>query len=101
MEAGLIQKDKRDCFHLDIPFHLSNDEVPSMQINGHWNGAGHGEPCCIALYAPSHNKTIADVGSVWKDEAGVTFTLLRVATEDHLIFVSENIGTLEDYKFIM
>ncbi len=101
MEAGLIRKDKWDCFHLDIPIHLSNDEVPSSQINGHWNGAGHGDPCCIVLCAPRHGKTCADVGSVWKDCAGVTFTLLRIATEDHLIFVSENIGTLNDYKFVM
>lgn len=101
MESGLIRKDKWDRFHLDVPFHLSNDEVPSMQINGHWNGAGHGEPCCIALHVPRHGKTVADIGSVWKDSAGITFTLLRIATEDHLIFVSENIGTLENYKFVM
>lgn len=101
MEAGFIRKDKWDCFHLDVPIHLSNDEVPSMQINGHWNGAGHGEPCCIVLTAPRHDKTCADIGSLWKDAAGVTFTLLRIATEDHLIFVSENVGTLTDYKFVM
>ncbi|MBE7063735.1 MAG: hypothetical protein E7390_08145 [Ruminococcaceae bacterium] len=101
MEAGLIRKDKWDCFHLDIPFHLSNDEVPSSQINGNWNGAGHGDPCCIALHAPRHDKTVADIGSVWVDAAGVSFTLLRIATEDHLIFVSENIGTLAEYKFVM
>lgn len=101
MESGFVRKDKWDCFHLDVPIHMSNDEVPSMEINGHWNGAGHGDPCCIAIYAPRHDKTVADIGSVWQDEKGVTFTLLRIATEDHLIFVSENIGTLEDYKFVM
>ncbi len=100
MEAGLIRKDKWDCFHLDVPFAISNDEAVPCIINGIWHGAGHGYPCCVALYAPRHDKTVADVGSVWKDAAGVTFTLLRIATEDHLIFVSENIGTLEDYKFV-
>ncbi|MBE7025275.1 MAG: hypothetical protein E7408_04395 [Ruminococcaceae bacterium] len=101
MEAGLIRRDKWDCFHLDIPFAISNDEAVPCIINDTWIGAGHGHPCCVALYAPRHDKTIADVGSVWKDDAGVTFTLLHVATEDHLVFVSENIGTLCDYKFVM
>ncbi len=100
MEAGLIRKDKWDCFHLDIPFAITNDEAVPCIINGIWHGAGHGYPCCVVLYAPSHGKTLADVGSVWRDDEGVNFTLLRVATEDHLIFVSENIGTLEDYKFV-
>ncbi len=101
MEAGLIRKDKWDCFHLDIPVAITNDEAVPCIINGIWHGAGHGYPCCVALYAPRHDKTVADVGSVWKDEAGVIFTLLRIPTEDHLIFVSENIGTLVDYKFVM
>ena len=101
MEAGLIRRDKWDCFHLDVPFAISNDEAVPCMINDAWIGAGHGQPCCIALCAPAHGKTVADVGSVWKDDTGVTFTLLHVATEDHLVFVSENIGTLEDYKFVM
>ncbi len=101
MEAGLIEKAKWDCFHLDIPLAITNDEATPGIINGTWLGGGHGQPCCIVLRAPGHGKTVADVGSVWKDEAGVTFTLLRIETEDHLMFVSENIGTLEDYKFVM
>ncbi|MBQ7033416.1 MAG: hypothetical protein IJN25_07150 [Clostridia bacterium] len=101
MEAGLIRRDKWDCFHLDVPFAISNDEAVPCIINGIWHGAGHGYPCCVALYAPRHDKTVADVGSVWKDDAGVTFTLLRIPNEDYLVFVSENIGTLEDYKFVL
>ncbi len=101
MEAGLIRKDKWDCFHIDVPFAISNDEAVPCIINNIWHGAGHGYPCCVVLRVPRHDKTVADVGSVWKDDAGVTFTLLRIETEDHLLFVSENIGTLEDYKFVM
>lgn len=101
MEAGLIRKDKWDCFHLDVPFAISNDEAVPCIINGIWHGAGHGYPCCVVLYAPGHGKTVADIGSVWRDDAGVSFTLLRIATEAHLVFVSENTGSLESYKFVM
>lgn len=101
MEAGLIRKDKWDCFHTDVPFTFSSDEAVPCIINGIWLGAGHGHPACIALAAPGHGKTVRDIGSRWKDESGMTFTLLRILTEDHLMLVSENIGTKEDYQFVL
>lgn len=101
MEAGLIRKDKWDCFHTDIPFTISNDEAVPCIINGIWLGAGHGHPGCVALCAPGHGKTVRDIGSRWKDDSGMTFTLLQILTEDHLMLISENIGTKEDYKFVL
>ncbi len=101
MEAGLIRKDKWDCFHTDVPFAISNDEAVPCIINGIWLGAGHGHPACIALTAPGHGKTVRDIGSRWQDESGMTFTLLRILTEDHLMLISENIGTKEDYQFVL
>ncbi len=97
--AGLVIRDRWDPFHFDVPFSISMDEAPPAIINGHWIGGGHGDPCCVGLEAKAHGKTLSDIGSVWKDEQGVTFTLLRVDTENHLLFVSENLGSLEDYKF--
>ncbi|MBQ7036194.1 MAG: hypothetical protein IJN74_01735 [Clostridia bacterium] len=104
-EAGLMEKNKEkgyyDPWHLDVPFSSSTDDVPCVGVNGAWIGALHGQPCCITLYAPNHGMTTRDMGSVWKDEKGVTFTLLRPDGEDYLVFVSENVGTLTDYKFVM
>ncbi len=101
MSAGLVRRDKWDPFHFDIPLAITSDEATPAIINGNWIGANHGEPCCITLEAPKHGKTLADVGSVWKDDAGVSFTLLRIETEDHLLLVSENTGTKEAYQFVM
>ncbi len=103
-EAGLIERDKEkgwyDPWHLDVPFSMSTDDASPCIINKTWLGASHGQPCCIQLYVPSHGKTLRDVGSIWKDENDVTFTLLRVINEDYLLLISLNMGTLLDYQFI-
>ncbi len=103
-EAGLMERDKEkgyyDPWHLDVPFSSSTDDVPGVGVNGAWIGALHGQPCCVTLYAPAHGKTTRDIGSVWKDDLGVSFTLLRPVGEDYLLLVSENVGTLTDYKFV-
>ncbi len=103
-EAGLMLKDKPkaliDPWHLDIPFSSSTDDAAPCIINNTWLGAGHGHPCCVRCYIPAHGKTLKDVGSVWKDEKDVSFTLLRIIDEDYLLFISDNIGTLLDYQFI-
>ncbi len=103
-EAGLMERDKEkgyyDPWHLDVPFSSSTDDVPCAEVNGAWIGSNHGQPACITLYAPGHGKTTRDIGSVWKDEKGVTFTLLRPEGKDYLFLISENVGTITDYKFI-
>ncbi len=101
VSVGLAIREKEDAWHPDIPFALTTDEAVPCRVNDAWIGANHGQPCCIDLYAPKHGKTISDVGSVWKDEKGVLFTLLRVLNEDYLQFVSENVGTKTDYRFVM
>lgn len=90
-EAGLIRLDKWDVWHIDIPFAYSTDEAPALNINGKHLGANHALYCAISLYIPSHDKTVADIGSVWRDEENTKWTLISVK-EDTLAFVSENIG---------
>ena len=101
MESGLMQKDKCDYWHIDIPFALNTDEAVPAFINGSFIGANHGHHGATAVYAPDHKKTVADVGSLWQDEAGVTFTLMRVENKDRLLFLSQNVGeSVARYRFI-
>ncbi len=101
METGLMQKDKWDCWHIDIPFSISNDEAVPAFINGCWIGANHGHHCAIEIFMRNHGKTVQDVGSVWKDKNGIIFTLLRIENEDSLLFVSDNLGSFNDYRFTL
>ena len=90
-EAGLIMRKKWDMWHIDIPFAISNDEAPPVVINGEWLGANHEFPGAITLHIPGHDKTAADIGSIWQDEEETIWILIS-ALEDTLTFISENIG---------
>lgn len=97
--AGLIRRDKGDMWHLDIPLAISTDESPALTVNDAHIGANHGQPGALCIEAPGHGKTMADVGSLWRDEAGTQWTLLHVE-DDILTVMSENIGPSYDaYAF--
>jgi hypothetical protein len=99
-EAGLIDNSKWDYWHIDKIFNVSNDEATPFTINDCLIGANHAQTCGIAVYSPNNDKTVADIGSVWIDEKGVKFTLLRV-NQEQLTFVSENVGeSYERYSFV-
>ena len=101
MESGLMQKDKWDYWHIDVPFALNTDEAVPAYINGSFIGANHGHNGAVSVYAPAHGKTVADVGSLWHDEENVEFTLMRVENENVLLFLSQNVGeSVERYQFV-
>lgn len=101
MESGLMQRDKWDYWHIDVPLALNTDEAAPVFINDSYIGANHGHNGAVQVYAPKHNKTFADVGSLWQDDLGNKFTLLTIVNEDYLIFVSENAGeSVENYSFV-
>ncbi len=101
MESGLMQRDKWDYWHIDKPFAINTDEAVPAFVNGCYIGANHGHHGAVSVYAPDHGKTLADVGSRWKDDAGTVFTLMRVSDPDYLLFLSENVGdTTDNYAFV-
>ncbi len=101
MSAGLTQIGKPDAWHHDIPLTISTDEATPCMINGAWIGAGHGQPCVVEMYAPCHDKTYQDIGSLWQDASGMKWTLVRIINADWLGFVSENIGESDArYAFV-
>ena len=98
--AALQRKGHPDIWHADQVLAFCTDECSPMVINGEDNGGNHGQPCGISINAPAHGKTVGDVGSLWMDDAGLIFTLLRVVSADTLLFLSENIGpSVTQYAF--
>ena len=90
--AGLQRKGHCDIWHADQVLSFATDECTPVVINGEDIGGNHGFPCAVLVFAPEHGKTVRDVGSLWRDEAGVLWTLLRVDNRDWLLLISENIG---------
>ncbi len=90
--AALQRKGHPDIWHMDQVLAFSTDECSPMVINGEDIGGNHGHPCGVEVADPDHGKDVTDVGSLWVDDAGMRWTLLRVEDADRLLFLSENIG---------
>ena len=90
--AGLQRKGHPDIWHVDQVLAFSTDECSPMVINGEDIGGNHGQPCGVKITVPAHGKTCRDVGTLWQDAAGMTWTLLRVENQDVLLMISRNIG---------
>ena len=100
-EAGLVDNSKWDYWHIDKFFNVSSDEATPTFTNGTHIGANHGQPCAVSVCSQNHQKTFADIGSLWQDQAGVKFTLIRVVDQNVLQFVSENQKeNKNDYLFV-
>lgn len=90
--AGLQRKGHPDIWHVDQVLAFSTDECSPMIINGEDIGGNHGHPCGVRVTAPRHGLTMRGVGTLWQDESGMGFTLLRVDSADSLLFLSDNTG---------
>lgn len=98
--AALQRKGHPDIWHMDQVLAFSTDECSPMVINGEDIGGNHGHPCGVRVIAPAHGKDVRDVGSLWQDEYGMRWTLLRVDSADQLLFLSENTGpSMTAYQF--
>ena len=98
--AALQRKGHPDIWHMDQVLAFSTDECSPMVIHREDIGGNHGHPCAIRVTAPGHGRTVRDVGTLWRDEDGLHFTLLRVENGNQLLFLSENTGPSKlDYAF--
>ncbi len=94
--AGFQRKDHPDMWHVDTVLSFATDECVPQKINGQAVGANHAWPGAVMVHIPGHDKTVADVASLWKDETGLFWTLVRVENEENILFISENIGETEE-----
>ena len=98
--AALQRKGHPDIWHMDQVLAFSTDECSPMVIHGEDIGGNHGHPCALRVTVYGHGKTVQDVGTLWQDEGGMNFTLLRVENTDQLLFLSQNIGpSVTEYAF--
>ncbi len=98
--AGLVRKGHRDIWHIDRALAFSTDECSPFVINGEDIGGNHGETCGLLATIPGHGCTCRDVGTSWREESGLRWTLLRVESPEALLFLSDNIGPSEtEYAF--
>ena len=98
--AALCEKEQTDIWHADRVLAFSTDECPPLVINGEDIGGNHGQPCLIRVTALAHDLSTKDIGSYWKDESGLGFTLMKTESRDTLLFLSDNIGSSElNYRF--
>ena len=98
--AALQKKGHGDIWHMDQVLAFSTDECSPLVINGEDIGGNHGHPCAVRVTLAGHGKDARDIGSLWEDECGVRFTLLRIESGDSLLFLSENTGASEtEYAF--
>ena len=89
--AGLRRRTHNDEWHIDTVLSFATDECVPQKINGEYIGANHAWPAGVVVFLPDHGKTVADVGSLWKDEAGLSWTLMRIGNEENL-FRRDRVG---------
>ncbi len=100
LSTELIKRDNPDIWSPDVFINGASDEAPPMHVNDAFIGGGHGQPSCVTIYAPNHNKTLKDFGAVYTDEEGTKFTIVEIENGDYIKFISENIGeSITKYAF--
>ncbi len=98
--AGLVRKSHRDIWHVDRVLAFSTDECSPFVINGEDIGGNHGQPCGVLAHIPGHECTCREIGTLWVDNAGLSWTLMRLEGPDGLLFLSENMGpSVTEYAF--
>lgn len=69
--------------------HSRTDDDCPVQESGTYIGANHGANCVRNVTVASHDKTDADLGSVWQDAGTKTWYLIKVVDSTHLWFVTD------------
>ncbi len=97
-ETGLIFSGNNDYYSSDLILGTMTDESAPAFFNDTTLGANHGMPCAITILSKNHNKTIKDVGAIYKDEEGIIFYLVKVLDKNFLVFASKDYSQ-NKYKF--
>lgn len=98
--AALVRKACPDIWHADTVLALSTDEAPPQVIAGADLGGNHAPECAVAAESREVRLSARDIGTLWRDEAGLEWTCLTVHPEGGGLFLSENLGPNEtDFSF--
>ncbi len=89
--AGLVHTHQADIWHVDRVLAFSTDECSPFVMLGEDVGGNHGYPCGMLLEIPGHGMTCRDVGTLFADEGGMGWTLLRIESESELLFLADDL----------
>lgn len=68
----------------------SGDDITPANINGSYIGANHSWVHGYNVQSTGHGKTVADVGSIYKNGSNVEFVILRIVDANNLWMISKN-----------
>ena len=74
--AGLVRRNVGDIWHIDRMLSFATDEATPLMIGGGDIGANHGYPCLVRA-ALTGDVTAAEPDTVWQDENGHLWRLVR------------------------
>ena len=79
--------------------HGNGDDSTPWNVNGTYIGGNHGCSDARVVTVPDHGLTTADLGSLWTDEAGAKFCLLKIADKDRLWLLPPSTGKGDIWRF--
>lgn len=74
------------------------DDIGPSSFNGTYIAGNHGFSCVDRVTVTGHDKTEADIGSVWVDSTGKTYVLVYVYDENSLGFIRFTDSTMATGK---
>lgn len=69
-----------------------SDESAPLNVNGVFMGGNHAASC-VKLTVNNHGKTVADVGTLWKDSAGKEWILTNIVDKNRIKVMATEHGT--------
>lgn len=72
------------------------DDIGPSSFNGTYIAGNHGFNCVDRITVTGHDKTDADIGSIWTDYRGKTFVLVYIYDADSLGFIQFNDKMMSD-----
>lgn len=91
--------DDKNIDNITTTVKKSADDACPLCINNGYVGGNHGLGFKIDVTATSHNKVAADIGSIWKDENNVNFTLISIKDANTLYFLSDDKSAEGTWEF--
>ena len=97
-DAYLVNKESG--IQTQLVGHPTADETAPPLFPQTYLGGNHGVSFAVRVTSTGHGKTYADLGSVWTDSAGVKWTLVRINSENELVFLSETTKQNGTWAFV-
>jgi len=89
--------DEKMTTHLTI-WKRAFDDICPVNVNGTYLAGNHGYFCVDRVTVTEHDKTTADIGSVWADAKGQTYVLTFIYDENTLGFIMFNDNSMSTGK---